>query len=171
MAKGKGGTWVFAAVLVGAIALAGNDGSSSTSSSSSSNTSSSSAQGFSFDLGFGSDQGGTCAHTTTFTSSQGRYTIPSNDSDDPVTARDCTLDQDHGGGATVKTLQQALNQCNGAHLAVDGDYGAGTAQAVSAFQGSHGLTADGTYGPATAGKLAWPTTPDSGKTICAAHPA
>lgn len=170
MANGKGGTWVFAAVLVGAIALAGREGSSTSSSSSSTTASSSSSQEFSFDF-FGSDaQGGTCGHTSTFTSSQGRYTIPSNGSADATTARDCTLDQDHGGGAPVKTLQQALNQCNGAHLAVDGDYGSGTAKAVQSFQSSHGLAADGAYGPATAGKMAWPTTPDNGKTICAVHP-
>jgi zinc D-Ala-D-Ala carboxypeptidase len=167
MAKGKGGTWVFAVVLVGAIALANNG--SSTTSSSSSNTSSSSAQGFSFDLG-SDQQGGTCNHTSSFTSSKGRYTIPSNGSSDPKDARDCMLDQDHGSGAPVSTLQQALNQCNGAHLAVDGDFGSATAGAVKSFQSGHGLTADGKYGPATAGKLSWPTTTDSGKSTCAVQP-
>jgi hypothetical protein len=168
MAKGKGGTWVFAAVLVGAIALANNGSSTTSSSSSSSNTGSSEAQGFSFDLG-SDTHGGTCNHTSSFDSSHGRYTIPSNGSSDAKAARDCTLDQDHGSGAPVSTLQQALNQCNGAHLAVDGDYGSGTAGAVRSFQSSHGLAADGKYGPATAGKLSWPSTSGS-KTTCAVQP-
>ncbi|HKE76471.1 MAG TPA: peptidoglycan-binding domain-containing protein [Acidimicrobiales bacterium] len=162
----KGGTWVFVAVLVGAVALA-NNGSSTTSSSS--NTSSSSAQGFSFDLGSDS-HGGTCNHTSSFTTSKGRYTIPSNGDSDAKDARDCMLDQDQGSGAPVSTLQQALDQCNGAHLAVDGDYGSATAAAVKSFQSGHGLTADGKYGPATAGKLSWPTTNDSGKSTCAVQP-
>ena len=162
----KGGTWVFVAVLVGAVALANNG--SSTTSSSSNTSSSSSAQGFSFDISSDS-HGGTCNHTSSFDSSHGRYTIPSNGSSDAKDARDCMLDQDHGSGAPVSTLQQALNQCNGAHLAVDGDYGSGTAAAVKSFQSGHGLTADGKYGPATAGKLAWPSTEGS-KTTCAVQP-
>jgi peptidoglycan hydrolase-like protein with peptidoglycan-binding domain len=51
--------------------------------------------------------------------------------------------------ATVRSLQYLLN-ARGAHLAVDGVFGAGTRAAVVAFQQAHGLTPDG-----VAGNLTW----------------
>jgi peptidoglycan hydrolase-like protein with peptidoglycan-binding domain len=50
-------------------------------------------------------------------------------------------------GATVKKLQQALD------IDADGIFGAGTEQAVKAFQSTHGLEVDGMAGPATLAKL------------------
>ena len=46
-------------------------------------------------------------------------------------------------GAAVKAVQAELN-AHGATVAVDGDFGAGTAAAVQAYQSDHGLTANGT---------------------------
>jgi len=51
-------------------------------------------------------------------------------------------------GAYVKQAQALLNE-HGAALAVDGDFGAKTLAAVTAFQASHGLVADGIIGPKT----------------------
>ena len=51
-------------------------------------------------------------------------------------------------GPAVRTLQTRLNVW-GAHLTVDGDFGAGTLAAVKAFQTGHKLTVDGIVGPQT----------------------
>lgn len=60
-------------------------------------------------------------------------------------------------GEAVSRLQIALDFCNDhASLAVDGDYGPLTEAAVKAFQETHGLTADGIFGPDTSGRMQWP---------------
>lgn len=166
----KGGGWVFGAVLIGAIALAGG-GSSGTTSSTSTSASSSQSDGFNLDF-FGDNTGGVCNHTTTFTSSQGSYTIPSNNSHDPVTARDCFMDSapGHGPHGPVQALQRSLVQCYQQPIAVDGIYGASTTNSVKVLQGKLHITVDGRYGPQTAGAMAWPTKADDGKTTCVAHP-
>jgi peptidoglycan hydrolase-like protein with peptidoglycan-binding domain len=51
-------------------------------------------------------------------------------------------------GPAVKTLQTRLNVW-GAHLTVDGNFGASTLTAVKAFQTAHKLTVDGIVGPKT----------------------
>jgi peptidoglycan hydrolase-like protein with peptidoglycan-binding domain len=51
-------------------------------------------------------------------------------------------------GDAVSAAQTQLN-ANGASLAVDGVFGAGTESAVTGFQSGAGLTADGIVGPAT----------------------
>ncbi|TCO38509.1 peptidoglycan hydrolase-like protein with peptidoglycan-binding domain [Rathayibacter tanaceti] len=56
--------------------------------------------------------------------------------------------QSGSSGDAVRAAQTQLN-ANGSSLAVDGVFGAGTASAVTSFQGSAGLTADGIVGPAT----------------------
>lgn len=55
-------------------------------------------------------------------------------------------------GEDVKTVQGLLN-ARGYQLKIDGAYGPATRSAVTAFQHSRGLTADGTAGPATWHKL------------------
>lgn len=56
-------------------------------------------------------------------------------------------------GSGVRWLQEALNKANNAGLAVDGQFGSGTKQAVINFQKANGLEADGIAGPATINKL------------------
>lgn len=56
-------------------------------------------------------------------------------------------------GEYVRQLQQALNK-TGAALNPDGIYGTATANAVKAFQESHGLSVDGICGPMTWAALA-----------------
>ncbi len=51
-------------------------------------------------------------------------------------------------GSAVKMLQTRLNVW-GAHVTVDGNFGASTLVAVKAFQTAHKLRADGTVGPQT----------------------
>ncbi|MFD6164762.1 peptidoglycan-binding protein [Oerskovia sp. NPDC060287] len=66
----------------------------------------------------------------------------------------CNLWQGHSGGA-VSVLQETLNECNGASLAVDGAFGPATRSALVKFQQGRGLVADGIYGPATRNALKW----------------
>ncbi len=181
----KGGGWVFAAVLIGAIALAGNGSrsssstsSTSTSSSSSTSSSGSSTQAEAFNF-FSETKSGTstgtsssdaCQHVTTFTSAQGKYKIPSDNSTDPVTARDCSLGPNKGEGKPVETLQRALMQCYLQPLKIDGDYGPATKESVRKLQQVLHIHVDGRYGPHTAGAMQWPTTADDGTTTCVAHP-
>lgn len=56
-------------------------------------------------------------------------------------------------GEHVKRLQQFLNTEYGMGLAVDGDFGPKTKDAVKAFQSSVGVDADGIVGPVTLAKL------------------
>jgi peptidoglycan hydrolase-like protein with peptidoglycan-binding domain len=70
----------------------------------------------------------------------------------PMPRDDGILRQGSKGNA-VKTLQQNLNKVMGLKLAVDGEFGPATKQAVEAFQRTHGLTVDGEYGPQTAALL------------------
>lgn len=63
----------------------------------------------------------------------------------------CEMYSGHGGSAAVAALQNALNVCNGKHLAVDGSYGPATAEAVRQVNGQNGV-----YGPNTRGKMRWP---------------
>lgn len=55
-------------------------------------------------------------------------------------------------GEDVKTVQGLLN-ARGAHLAIDGAFGPVTTSAVTGFQTSSGLSADGKVGPVTWAKL------------------
>lgn len=61
--------------------------------------------------------------------------------------------QSGSSGSGVCWLQTALNKANNAGLAVDGQFGSGTKQAVINFQSANGLEADGIVGPATINKL------------------
>jgi hypothetical protein len=56
----------------------------------------------------------------------------------------------------VAALQDALAQCNGQDVVVDGEYGAQTGRAVRAVEQQHGLAADGAYDAATALVMRWP---------------
>lgn len=60
-------------------------------------------------------------------------------------------------GQAVMDLQKMLN-ANGAKLVVDGKFGPLTQAALKSYQGSHGLTPDGIYGPKTAAVLNPPKT-------------
>ena len=52
----------------------------------------------------------------------------------------------------VKWIQGVLNR-EGFKVAIDGDYGPATHEAVKAFQKGHGLDADGWVGPLTAAAM------------------
>ncbi len=52
-------------------------------------------------------------------------------------------------GQAVRAVQVMLSEQFGYGLTVDGDFGAGTNDAVRDFQGDHGLTVDGIVGPQT----------------------
>lgn len=67
---------------------------------------------------------------------------------------DCVLGQGSAGNAVI-ALQNALRKCNGQNIAVDGNFGAGTRQAVINVQRAYGLTADGVYGRQTNLAMNW----------------
>ncbi len=56
-------------------------------------------------------------------------------------------------GDDVKKLQEALNKIVAPAIAVDGDFGPDTKQALVKFQRGHGLDADGVVGPFTRAEL------------------
>ncbi|ONK14402.1 peptidoglycan-binding domain-containing protein [Streptomyces sp. MP131-18] len=60
-------------------------------------------------------------------------------------------------GDGVRALQRALNRCNDASLAVDGQYGRATADAVAAEQRAEDIPVDGEYGPETRRAMGWPS--------------
>lgn len=81
------------------------------------------------------------------------YIIPAT----PSGNTSCQL-QRTNGGVGVKVLQQALNGCYGAGLAVDGDFGQLTEQAlINAQRVSGASPVDGIYGPNTRDHLKWPS--------------
>ncbi len=66
-------------------------------------------------------------------------------------------------GQAVIDLQKMLI-ANGANIAADGKFGPLTQAALKNYQGSHGLTPDGIYGPKTAAVLSPAKTTDPAKT-------
>jgi hypothetical protein len=171
MAKNNSGTWFFVLLLIGAIGMANRTPSTSSS------ASSSSSGGFSFapsedtnGSADGDGSGDACDTTTAFDSPQGRYVIPADNADSQAAARDCILTVDTGEGGPVEALQLTLRGCYLAPIDADGDFGTATRDALAAVQASLGLNPDGSYGPQTAGAIAWPTTDDNGDMACVAHP-
>ncbi|MFD7447011.1 glycoside hydrolase domain-containing protein [Streptomyces sp. NPDC059909] len=61
--------------------------------------------------------------------------------------------QNGSTGEAVTRLQRALTAALGRTVAIDGDFGSGTDQAVRDYQSSRGLGVDGIVGPATWGAL------------------
>jgi peptidoglycan hydrolase-like protein with peptidoglycan-binding domain len=55
----------------------------------------------------------------------------------------------------VGVLQNNLNRCHGAHLAVDDIFGQATKAALQAAQRAAHITADGVYGPQTRDHITW----------------
>ncbi|KAK0648551.1 hypothetical protein B0T16DRAFT_408396 [Cercophora newfieldiana] len=71
---------------------------------------------------------------------------------------ECELGYGNNSNA-VKALQEQINLCYGrylaAKLAVDGDFGSKTREAVRIVQGRVGAGVDGRYGPETRGLMNW----------------
>jgi peptidoglycan hydrolase-like protein with peptidoglycan-binding domain len=67
---------------------------------------------------------------------------------------DCLLRQGNTGDG-VRWLQENLNHCYGAGLAVDGNFGSRTRSALVSAQRRAGTGADGVYGPNTRRALVW----------------
>jgi len=79
------------------------------------------------------------------------YGRPSYDDAAPMPPTDGIL-RTGSSGTAVRLLQQRLNQA-GANLAVDGQFGPATEDAVRSMQRRAGIVADGEYGPASAAAL------------------
>jgi hypothetical protein len=76
-------------------------------------------------------------------------------------ATDCYAWRTYGNNDPNKAIQQALNDCNGANLVVDGVYGALTDAAIRSVQSSRGR-----YGPQTRDYMKWSTLTTQGYTSC-----
>jgi hypothetical protein len=114
------------------------------------------------DFDFDSDAP-TCDGVVVVETESGNAQVPGNTS---LTGSDdtanCVMREGSGDDEAILVLQSALTRCNGQSLAVDGDYGAQTTQAVMNVQQQHGVTADGAYGPATLEVMGWPSTGSGG---------
>lgn len=78
---------------------------------------------------------------------------------------DCVLAEGDDDRA-VAALQVALVLCNGQDVAVDGDFGPATRQAVAAVEARHGLPTDGSYGPDTLPVMRWPVAGGASPEAC-----
>ncbi|MEV0222316.1 peptidoglycan-binding domain-containing protein [Streptomyces sp. NPDC050704] len=58
-----------------------------------------------------------------------------------------------GGGVT--SLQKALRHCYGRNIAIDGEFGPATKEALEYAQGRAGVRQDGEYGPETRWAMLW----------------
>jgi hypothetical protein len=88
----------------------------------------------------------TTAPTTTTTSPPA---TPPTRTARPASVPPATTLKPGDSGVKVKLLQRALSSLGYSAGALDGSYGPATKQAVAGFQGAHGLTADGIFGPKT----------------------
>jgi hypothetical protein len=80
----------------------------------------------------------------------------------------CDMQQGDGDDEAVAVLQQALVDCHGQDVTIDGEYGPETAGAVTAVQRQAGIDPDGEYGPATLQVMRWPVDGATGTPECAA---
>ena len=80
-----------------------------------------------------------------------RITIPSTSGRSMV---NCTLNQGTINNS-VRALQQAMNQCHGKNLSVDGNFGPATRSALRSVQSAVGTSADGIFGPDTRNKMSF----------------
>ena len=97
-----------------------------------------------------------CDGTAPFSADGGTVRLPVHGPVSPFASAVCRLDTWTGDLDAVRLLQQALTVCNGQQVAIDGEYGPETEDAVTAVQARHGIGDDGTYGPETQAAMAWP---------------
>jgi Putative peptidoglycan binding domain len=117
------------------------------------------------DTASGFDDTGTCDDVVIVQSESGETDVPGSVTQVESTATaECGLAEGDDDDA-VRALQEALVTCNGQDIAVDGEYGPETREAIERVQAANGLVADGTYGPPTRDAMLWPTT-TSGTTTC-----
>ena len=83
----------------------------------------------------------------------------------------CAMGAGQGDDRAVAVLQNALAQCNGQAIEVDGEYGPQTARAVAAVQRQMGVAEDGKYGPVTLQVMRWPATATAGSADCVGNMA
>ncbi|MGH3048821.1 MAG: peptidoglycan-binding domain-containing protein, partial [Gaiellaceae bacterium] len=107
----------------------------------------------------------TVASTKTTT---GSVTTPTTPTTPSVPAPTATLKPGDTGSA-VKTLQRALKALGFSPGKIDGNYGAGTKTAVSDFQNSKELTADGVFGSKTLTAMQQALTPSTNSSGTAAQ--
>jgi Putative peptidoglycan binding domain len=124
MAKIGSGTAVILAVVLASLAVSSREGRGG------------SATGPEDEAGGTGADGDVCDGTTAYRSSAGSFTVPTQDRVLGA-ARACALGRAGGEGMPVRALQHALATCYGQPVAVDGEYGGATGDAVAAAQRLH----------------------------------
>jgi hypothetical protein len=121
---------------------------------------------FDFDVVDEVDGGGdlpTCDGVVVVEAASGSAQVPGNTGLlETSSSAACEMEPGRGDEEAVAVLQTALARCNGHPVAIDGEYGPETEQAVIAVQRQAGVGADGAYGPVTLQVMRWPTTTASG---------
>ena len=101
------------------------------------------------------DEPATCDGVLVVESPSGSVRVPA-DTDLTDATVVCLIEPGAGDEDAVAVVQQALVQCHGQTLAIDGEYGPATAGAVSSVQRQAGIAPDGEYGPTTLEAMRWP---------------
>lgn len=109
------------------------------------------------DLNFDGDGLPTCDGVVVVDTAAGTAQVPGDTSlfASSDSAR-CALREGTGDEDAVVALQTALSRCHGQNVTMDGEYGDGTARAVTNVQRQHGVAVDGVYGPTTMQAMDWP---------------
>ena len=114
------------------------------------------------------DGPGTCDGVLVVESASGSARVPGDtDRPDGTATPLCEMDAGDGDPDAVAVLQQALADCHGQTVTVDGRYGPQTADAVMAVQSQAAIAVDGEYGPATLEVMRWPVDGTEGASDCA----
>jgi len=94
---------------------------------------------------------------------KGQLYVTSTSAPDPIDLRSaqCPANVDEGEHDGCVTQLQAMLDQQGAHVTVDGNFGADTLAAVETFQTAHALTANGQVGPETKAALYGTSSPPS----------
>jgi hypothetical protein len=117
------------------------------------------------DFDFGDSD--TCDGVVVVHEASGTAEVPGGETRVESTASvECIMSEGSDDEDAVRALQDALVRCNGQDIAVDGDYGQQTRQAVARVEEENGLSVDGTFGPETRDAMRWPATSASGTTTC-----
>ncbi|HZA77421.1 MAG TPA: peptidoglycan-binding domain-containing protein [Acidimicrobiales bacterium] len=111
-----------------------------------------------------------CDGVVVVQSASGSTSLPSGDTRVESSASvECNMREGDVDEEAVRALQDALVRCNGQNIAVDGNFGQQTQQAIARVQEQNGLAADGFYGPETRDAMQWPATSASGTTTCVSN--
>lgn len=148
MASKSGGALLLVVLGLAAIGLASNDDQD---------------QGGDIDDAFEFGDDDTCDSVVIVQRASGSATVPG-EATVQESSIECDIAEGSGDEDAVRALQEALVTCNGQTVAVDGEYGPQTREAVARVEEANGVSVDGEYDPETLDAMSWPVTSPSGTT-------